>query len=113
MVKYWLRLHDDKCGDHLLEDALKDNLVLLKSGHDCWIKCLHTILRDIDMMHVFHNPQTCKTKELSLIKYRLQQQFRINGSLKLTRAISCVRTKTLNASFNANLILINMSVTLI
>ena len=27
-----------KCGGHLLGDALKDNLVLFKSGHYCWVK---------------------------------------------------------------------------
>ena len=69
MGKYWLRLHDDKCGDHLLKDALKDNLLLFETGHDCWIKCLHTILRDIDMIEVFNNPLSCKTKEVSLIKH--------------------------------------------
>ena len=105
MVKYWLRLHDDKCGDHPLKDALKDNLLLFEAGHDCWIKCLHTILRDIDMIQVFNNPLSCKTKEISLIKHRLQQQLGINGSVNLIRALSYVLTKSLNAYSNMNLIL--------
>ena len=81
-----VRLHDDKCGDHLLKDALKDNLLLFETGHDCWIKCFHTILRDIDMIQLFNNPLSCKTKEISLIKHRLQQQFRNKSFSELNQS---------------------------
>ena len=53
MVKYWLRLHDDPCGDSLLKEALKDNQFVFNNGQDCWIKCLNTILQDINMMYIF------------------------------------------------------------
>ena len=56
LVKYWLRLHDDKCGDQLLQEALKDIKSLFTNGHDCWVKSLHTILKDINMMYVFEKP---------------------------------------------------------
>ena len=76
MVKYWLRLHDDSCGDSLFQEPLKDNLHLFNNGQDCWLKCLNTILNDINMMYIFYNPKSCKPKDVTLLKRRLQQQFR-------------------------------------
>ena len=76
MVKYWLRLHDDSCGDSLLKEALKDYLHLFNNGQDCLVKCLNTILKAINMMYIFYNPKSCKPKDVALLKRHLQQQFR-------------------------------------
>ena len=60
---------------HVVE-ALKDNLHLFNNSQDCWLKCLNTILNDINMMYIFYNPKSCKPIDVALLKRRLQQQFR-------------------------------------
>ena len=63
-----------KCSGRLLLDALEDNFSLFSNGHDCWVKCLHTIMKDIKMMYVVEKPKNCKLNDILIIKRELQQR---------------------------------------
>lgn len=75
MVKYWLRLHADKLNDALLLESLNDNMQMFKSGQDCWFKYIFTLLHDLNMDHIFNEPNKCKPKDVALLKRRLKSQF--------------------------------------
>ena len=69
-----------------LQEAFKDNFSLFTNGHDCWVKSLHTILKDINMVYVFERPKNCKPKDILMIKHRLQQQFRNKWNSELNQS---------------------------
>ena len=96
MVKYWLRLHDGKCGDQLLQEALKDNFSLFTNGHACWVKNLHTILKDINM-----KPKNCKLTDILMIKRCLRNKW--NSELNQSEKLRSYKEK--NVGFNLNFIL--------
>jgi hypothetical protein len=48
MIKYWIRLHEDKT-NCMLKAALDENNKMHNNGQHCWVSCIYYILKELDM----------------------------------------------------------------
>jgi hypothetical protein len=49
MIKYWIRLHEDKT-NCILKAALDENNKMHNNGQHCWISCIYYILKELDIV---------------------------------------------------------------
>jgi hypothetical protein len=49
MIKYWIRLHEDKT-NCILKAALDVNNKMHNNGQHCWVSCIYYILKELDML---------------------------------------------------------------
>jgi hypothetical protein len=49
MIKYWIRLHEDKT-NCILKAALDENNKMHNNGQHCWVSCIYYILKELDML---------------------------------------------------------------
>ena len=77
MIKYWIRFHDhkNKISDNLLTEALKENYSMSEENQHCWLTCIKTILYEIGMNDIYHNPAKCTKKTIKDIQTRLKLRY--------------------------------------
>ena len=77
MLNYWIWFHDNKVTikDKLLLEALKENESMLNEDQSCWLTCIKSILYDIGMPEIFHNPSKCDRKTIKNIQVKLKSRF--------------------------------------
>jgi hypothetical protein len=68
MIKYWIRLYNNEPKYILLKEALSENLVMVNSNQQCWLRCFKIILDGCSLSYLYDNPQSIKHKTLSVIK---------------------------------------------
>ena len=86
MIKYWLRLYKESLNNKLLKDALRDNINMMNSGKDCWLTCVYCILKEFNLVHLFHRPLEFTSKHLAILKRSLQGKFVNKLTLELNRS---------------------------
>ena len=84
-IKYRLRLYKESLNDKLLKDALIDNINMMNSGKDCWLTCVYCILKEFNLVHLFHRPLEFTNKHLAILKRSLQGKFVNKWTLELNR----------------------------
>ena len=82
MIKYWIRFHDhkNKISASLLTEALKENYSMYEENQHCWLICIKTILHEIGMNDIYHNPTKCAKKTIKDIQTRLKLRLYGNGN---------------------------------
>ena len=60
MVKYWIRLYDEKPKDILLFEALSENITMVNNNQQCWLSCIKSILNECGLSHFYSNPKSLK-----------------------------------------------------
>ena len=69
MIKYWIRLYNNETKDALLKEGFSENLVMVNSNQQCWLRCIKIILDRCSLfLYLYDNPQFIKDKTLSIIK---------------------------------------------
>ena len=73
MLKYWLHLHTiDSYQD---SQALKDYYFMFHNNQSCWIQCIYLILKELNLLYIFHKPFSLINKTLLDIKQKLKHRF--------------------------------------
>ncbi|CAC5376274.1 unnamed protein product [Mytilus coruscus] len=68
MVKYWIRLYNDKPKDALLSGALAENITMIDNNQQCWLSCIKCILNECGLSHFYKNPKSIKIIFVSIEK---------------------------------------------
>lgn len=74
MIKYWIRLHEDKT-NCILKAALDENNKMHNNGQHCWVSCIYYILKELDMLKMFKSPLTCGAREINIIRKKLKERY--------------------------------------
>ena len=73
MIKYWIRLHEDKT-NCILKTALDENNKMHNNGQHCWVSCIYYILKELDMLKMFNSPLTCGAREINIIRKKIKRE---------------------------------------
>ena len=69
MIKYWIRLHEDKTNC-----ILDENNKMHNNGQHCWVSCIYYILKELDMLKMFKSPLTCGAREINIIRKKTKRE---------------------------------------
>ncbi|CAC5376152.1 unnamed protein product [Mytilus coruscus] len=83
MIKYWIRLYNDKPKDALLSGALAENITMIDNNQQCWLSCIKCILNECGLSHFYKNPKSIKNNFLLVLRKCLQCKFEKQWSLQL------------------------------
>ena len=108
MIKYWIRLHEDKI-NCILKAALDENNKMHNNGQHCWVSCIYYILKEFDMLKMFNSPLTCGAREINIIRKKLKERYtkiwrekinlvKQNGQLLTEMKINYVHIVNLNSN---------------
>ena len=87
MIKYWIRLYNNETKDALLKEGFSENLVMVNSNQQCWLRCIKIILDGCSLSYLYDNPQSIKDKTLSIIiQKKLKSKFFQNWSQQLDKS---------------------------
>ena len=84
MIKYWIRLHEDKT-NCMLKAALDENNKMHNNGQHCWVSCIYYILKELDMLKMFKSPLTCGAREINIIRTKLKERYTKIGAVAIIR----------------------------
>ena len=74
MIKYWIRLYEDKT-NCILKAALDENDKMHNNGQHCWVSCIYYILKELDMLKMFKSPLTFGAREINIIRKKLKERY--------------------------------------
>jgi hypothetical protein len=58
MIKYWVWLCKNTHHDPLLREAYEENLLIYGNNEPCWLRCIHILLKHINMDHMLTHPES-------------------------------------------------------
>jgi hypothetical protein len=75
MIKYWVRLCKYIHHDPLLREAYEENLLMYGNNEPCWLRCIHILLKHLNMDHMLTHPENFKSRHIYSIKKKLQNNY--------------------------------------
>ena len=112
MLKYWSHLHTiDSYQD---SQALKENYFMFHNNQSCWIQCIYLILKELNLLYIFHKPFSLTYKTLLDIKQKLKHRFErhwladINNNKSKSSDMNCGNKLRTYATFKCNF-LVNLT----
>ena len=88
MVKYWIRLYDEKPKDILLFEALSENITMVNNNQQCWLSCIKSILNECGLSHFYSNPKSLKNRFLLRLRKCFQCKFEKNSGLSYYKLVT-------------------------
>ena len=68
MIKYWVWLCKNTHHDPLLREAYEENLLMYGNNEPCWLRCIHILLKHLNMVHMMTHPENFKSRHIYSIK---------------------------------------------
>jgi hypothetical protein len=75
MIKYWFRLCKNTRHDPLLREAYEENMLMYGNNESCWLRCIHILLKHLNMDHMLTHPENFKSSHIYSIKKKLQNNY--------------------------------------
>ena len=85
MIKYWIRLCKNTHHDPLLREAYEENLLMYGNNEPCWLRCIHILLKHLNMDHMLTHPENFKSRHIYSIKKKLQNNYETFWKIKLNK----------------------------
>ena len=73
IIKYWVRLCKNTHHDPLLREAYEENLLMYGNNEPCWLRCIHILLKHLNMDHMLTHPENFKSSHI----YSIKKHYRI------------------------------------
>jgi hypothetical protein len=55
--------------DPLLREAYEENLLMYGNNEPCWLRCIHILLKHLNMDHMLTHPENFKSSHIYSIKF--------------------------------------------
>ena len=92
MIKYWVRLCKSTHHDPLLREAYEENLLMYGNNEPCWLRCIHILLKHLNMDHMLTHPENFKSRHIYSIKKKIQNNYETLWKINLNK---CEKLRTL------------------
>ena len=91
MIKYWVRLCKNTHHDPLLREAYEENLLMYGNNEPCWLRCIHILLKHLNVDHMLTHPENFKSRHIYSIKKKLQNNYETFWKINLNK---CEKLRT-------------------
>jgi hypothetical protein len=75
MIKYWVRLCKNIHHNPLLREAYEENLLMYGNNEPCWLRCIHILLKHLNMVHMLTHRENFISSHIYSIKKKLQNNY--------------------------------------